>query len=133
MGGACCAVLRCCATNGLCGSDDRGTLLGCTATGRRGTGEGRAWHGCSALHPPSHCRSRSGAHCLHSISCFSLVFTLAQMIVEKAAAGHMDSVDHALTLFVDLVAILVRVAVILIDKERKKAAEEERRRKQRRD
>ena len=37
-----------------------------------------------------------------------------QMIVEQASQGNMDYIRHALDLFVDFVAILIRLLVILV-------------------
>jgi hypothetical protein len=37
-----------------------------------------------------------------------------QMVVERASAGDMDIVQHALDLFVDFVAIFVRVLIVLM-------------------
>lgn len=39
---------------------------------------------------------------------------VAQMIIEKASAGHDDHVKAALDLFVDFVAVLVRLTLILV-------------------
>lgn len=50
----------------------------------------------------------------------------SQMIVEQAFQGQMDHVKHALDLFVDFVAIFVRILIILMNKEEKK---EDKRRK----
>jgi FtsH-binding integral membrane protein len=52
-----------------------------------------------------------------------------QLIVERASAGDMDHVKHALDLFVDAVAILVRVMVILIKNQEKKERDERRKRR----
>lgn len=48
-----------------------------------------------------------------------------QLVVERASAGDMDNVQHALNLFTNLIAIFVRVLVILMKNQEKK----ERRRK----
>lgn len=53
-----------------------------------------------------------------------------QMIIEKASAGDMDPVKHALDLFVDFAAVFVRLLVILLQKEGQK--EDERRRSKKR-
>jgi FtsH-binding integral membrane protein len=50
-----------------------------------------------------------------------------QLVVERASAGDMDQVQHALDLFVDFMAIAVRVLIILMKNQEKK--EEQRRRK----
>lgn len=52
---------------------------------------------------------------------------LLQLIVERASAGDMDHVKHALDLFVDAVAILVRVLVILMKNAEKKEQKRKRR------
>jgi FtsH-binding integral membrane protein len=52
-----------------------------------------------------------------------------QLIVERAAAGDMDHVRHALDLFVDAVAILVRVLVILLKNQEKREREQQRRKR----
>eukprot|EP00735_Rhodelphis_limneticus_P002564 TRINITY_DN13475_c0_g1::TRINITY_DN13475_c0_g1_i1::g.27942::m.27942 TRINITY_DN13475_c0_g1::TRINITY_DN13475_c0_g1_i1::g.27942 ORF type:complete len:249 (+),score=29.08,sp/Q9IA79/BI1_PAROL/42.47/5e-49,Bax1-I/PF01027.15/2.9e-32,DUF989/PF06181.6/15,DUF989/PF06181.6/0.54 TRINITY_DN13475_c0_g1_i1:44-748(+) len=43
-----------------------------------------------------------------------------QLIIEKASHGKADYVSHAVELFIDLVAILVRVLIILMDREKKR-------------
>lgn len=52
-----------------------------------------------------------------------------QLIVERAAAGDMDHVRHALDLFVDAVAILVRVLVLLMKNQERKEREQRRKRR----
>lgn len=54
-----------------------------------------------------------------------------QLIVERASAGDFDSVKHALDLFVDFVAILVRVLIILMKNQERRDAAERRDRKRR--
>lgn len=54
---------------------------------------------------------------------------LVQLIVERASAGDMDHVKHALDLFVDAVAILVRVLVILLKNQEKKERDDRRKRR----
>lgn len=49
-----------------------------------------------------------------------------QLVVERASAGDMDNIQHALDLFVDFMAIAVRVLIILLKNQEKK---EERRRR----
>lgn len=51
-----------------------------------------------------------------------------QLVVERASAGDMDNVQHALDLFVDFVAIAVRVLVILMKNQEKREQERRRRR-----
>ena len=54
-----------------------------------------------------------------------------QLIVEKASAGDMDHVRHALDLLVDLIAIFVRVLIILMkNAEEKNRKENEKKRRQ---
>lgn len=36
-----------------------------------------------------------------------------QLIIERASAGHLDPIGDALTLFLDLVAVFVRLLAIL--------------------
>jgi len=50
-----------------------------------------------------------------------------QLVVERASAGDMDNVQHALDLFVDFVAIAVRVLVILMKNQEKKDQRKRRR------
>ena len=53
-----------------------------------------------------------------------------QMIVEKADQGDNDEVGHAMVLFVDAVAIFVRVVIILMkNEERKRRRKDDRRRR----
>lgn len=52
-----------------------------------------------------------------------------QLIVERASAGDWDHIGHALDLFVDFVAILVRVLVILLQNQGKREEEEARKRR----
>ena len=49
------------------------------------------------------------------------------MIIEKAYAGEMDHVKHALSLFVDFMAIFVRILVILMQNAEKKDNKRKRR------
>ena len=54
-----------------------------------------------------------------------------QLIVEKASAGDMDHVRHALDLLVELIAIFVRVLIILMkNAEEKNRKENEKKRRQ---
>lgn len=57
------------------------------------------------------------------------VLAAAQLIVERASAGEMDEVRHALDLLVDFISMFVRILIILIRNAEKE--EEERRRKDR--
>ncbi len=73
---------------------------------------------------------------LHSC-CFAGLLVFAgyvlfdtQLIVERCAAGSADHVKHALDLFVDFMAILVRVLIILMKNNEKR--EQERRRRDKR-
>jgi FtsH-binding integral membrane protein len=50
-----------------------------------------------------------------------------QLVVERASAGDFDQIQHALDLFVDFMAIAVRVLIILM-----KNQEEKEKRKRRR-
>lgn len=43
-----------------------------------------------------------------------------QVIIEKASFGNVDYINHALELFIDFVAIFVRILIILSDKKEKK-------------
>eukprot|EP01027_Heterolobosea_sp_BB2_P024081 GEZU01036245.1.p2 GENE.GEZU01036245.1~~GEZU01036245.1.p2 ORF type:complete len:244 (-),score=74.72 GEZU01036245.1:395-1126(-) len=52
-----------------------------------------------------------------------------QLIVEKASAGDTNYINHTLELFVDFVAIFVRILIILADKERKKENDNNKRRR----
>lgn len=52
-----------------------------------------------------------------------------QLIIERASAGQMDQIQHALDLFVDALSIFVRVLVILM----KNTEEREKRRRRRND
>lgn len=45
---------------------------------------------------------------------------LVQMIVEKAELGDTDHIKHALDLFVDFVAIFVRLLVIMLQNAEKR-------------
>ena len=47
-----------------------------------------------------------------------------QLIVERASAGDFDHVKHALDLFVDFVAILVRVVIILMRNQERRDSNE---------
>lgn len=47
-----------------------------------------------------------------------------QLIVERASAGDFDHVKHALDLFVDFVAILVRVVIILMKNQERRDSNE---------
>lgn len=52
-----------------------------------------------------------------------------QLVVERASAGDMDQVQHALDLFVDFMAIAVRVLVILLKNQERKQQERSRRKR----
>lgn len=53
------------------------------------------------------------------------------MIVERAEHGDADHIKHALDLFVDFVAIFVRILVIMLQNAERKEEEKSNRRKQR--
>lgn len=57
--------------------------------------------------------------------------TPTQVIIEKANRGERDHIQAALSLFVDFVAILVRLLVILLQNAEKREAEERNKRKRR--
>jgi FtsH-binding integral membrane protein len=46
------------------------------------------------------------------------------MVVERASAGDMDHVQHAMDLFVDFAAIFVRILVILMQNSEKREERE---------
>lgn len=48
-----------------------------------------------------------------------------QIIIEKAHAGSNDFVNHSLELFIDFIAIFVRILIILSDKKKNKKKEDE--------
>ena len=50
-----------------------------------------------------------------------------QVIIEKASAGQMDVLGHALTLFVDAIGLFVRIAIILLRNSEKKKDDRRRR------
>lgn len=52
-----------------------------------------------------------------------------QLIVEKASAGEMDHIRHALDLLVDLLALFVRILLIIMRNNQKKESEDNRRRR----
>ncbi|CAN6192279.1 unnamed protein product [Urochloa humidicola] len=52
-----------------------------------------------------------------------------QEIIERAHHGDMDYIKHALTLFTDFVAVLVRVLVIMMKNAQEKSEEEKKRKK----
>ncbi|KAL6861700.1 hypothetical protein ACP4OV_017400 [Aristida adscensionis] len=54
-----------------------------------------------------------------------------QEIIERAHHGDMDYIKHALTLFTDFVAVLVRVLVIMLKNASERSDEEEKKRKKR--
>ncbi|GBG80382.1 hypothetical protein CBR_g30750 [Chara braunii] len=64
------------------------------------------------------------------IFCGFILFD-TQLIIEKAAGGDTDYITHALDLFVDFVAIFVRLLIVLLQKNEDKERRE-RRRKDRR-
>ena len=49
------------------------------------------------------------------------------MIIERAYAGEKDHIQHALSLFVDFMAIFVRILVILMQNAEKKDNKRKRR------
>ncbi len=56
---------------------------------------------------------------------------MLQVIVEKAEHGDTDHIKHALDLFVDFVAIFVRILVIMLQNaERKEERRDSRKRRQ---
>jgi len=52
-----------------------------------------------------------------------------QKIIERAHHGDMDYIKHALTLFTDFVAVLVRVLVIMLKNAQEKSQEDKKRKK----
>lgn len=54
-----------------------------------------------------------------------------QDIIERAHTGDLDYVKHALTLFTDFVAVLVRILIIMLKNSSNKSEEEEKKRKKR--
>jgi len=52
-----------------------------------------------------------------------------QEIIERAHHGDMDYIKHALTLFTDFVAVLVRVLVIMLKNAQEKSQEDKKRKK----
>jgi hypothetical protein len=54
-----------------------------------------------------------------------------QMVVERASAGDMDHVQHAMDLFVDFVAIFVRLLIILMQNNGKREKREREKREKR--
>jgi FtsH-binding integral membrane protein len=55
-----------------------------------------------------------------------------QLVVERASAGDFDTVGHALDLFVDFVAVAVRVLVILLRNADKRERDEQQQRRRKR-
>eukprot|EP00879_Flechtneria_rotunda_P000617 GHRR01000730.1.p1 GENE.GHRR01000730.1~~GHRR01000730.1.p1 ORF type:complete len:249 (+),score=79.29 GHRR01000730.1:182-928(+) len=51
-----------------------------------------------------------------------------QLIVERASAGDMDHIKHALDLFVDFISIAVRILIILLKNQEKQEKKERKRR-----
>lgn len=51
-----------------------------------------------------------------------------QLVVERASAGDFDQIQHALDLFVDFMAIAVRVLIILMKNQEEKEKQRRRRR-----
>lgn len=74
---------------------------------------------CQWMHVVAECSNVSPLRCMH-----------AQMIIERASLGELDEVKHALQLFGDFVAILVRVVILLLQREER--AQRERARRERR-
>ena len=62
------------------------------------------------------------------LACLLSVVLLLQMIIERAYAGEKDHIQHAMSLFVDFMAIFVRILVILMQNAEKK---DDRKRKRR--
>lgn len=54
-----------------------------------------------------------------------------QVIVERCGAGDFDNIKHALDLFIDVVAVFVRVLIIMLRNSEKREEEERRRRNRR--
>lgn len=54
-----------------------------------------------------------------------------QMVVERASAGDMDVVQHALDLFVDFAAMFVRILIVLMrNQEARERREREKKRRE---